>query len=450
MNGGLFHIAGIHGPNDALERTLFWDQIMEMLPDRPFMLIIGDFNNVEVAADSSSRMNRMSSDESTAFLRLCSECNLFDACMLARQKIGPRWTRQERRNGLFNWARLDMLQAEAMTLINIHHVAFQMSDHIPVTCLFSADNSQAEVHRSFYFKADAHFLRKFGVKEQLKQACWEQGTFPLGFFEGIITLIPKHTEAENLGDWRPITLLSALYKLFAKLIAARLALILPTLVPPEQQGFIKGRNVQKSTGFGVFSFFIRLIKSIMTGGFARVIVNNRLTLEFPLACGVRQGCPLAPLRYVLTTSALILQTERAVQEGRIKRLHILLLGIIVPVINSFADDTAFAIQTDEPSFAALSVLLQFFHASGCKVNWRKTKHLDLGKYLVPPAWLLAYLFISLLKTQRIRYLGILVANKLKPFDVWDFFSTKIRRRILGFANRLLSFEANLVVLRFLL
>ncbi|KAL3683303.1 hypothetical protein R1sor_001325 [Riccia sorocarpa] len=120
----------------------------------------------------------------------------------------------------------------------------------------------------------------------------------------------------------------------------------------------------------------------MIGGYARVIVNNRLTPDFLLACGVHQGCPLAPMLYVLITSALILQTERVVSDGRIKRLHLALPGVTVNVVNSFADDTAFAMQTDEASFAALAVLLQwFFLVSGCKVNWRKTKHLDFGKYL---------------------------------------------------------------------
>ncbi|KAL3683302.1 hypothetical protein R1sor_001324 [Riccia sorocarpa] len=89
LNGGLFHVVGIHGPNDAPDRILFWEQVMETLPDVPFMLVV-DFNNVEVAADSSSRMNRMSPDEMTAFLRLCGAFNLFDVRMLARQKIGPR------------------------------------------------------------------------------------------------------------------------------------------------------------------------------------------------------------------------------------------------------------------------------------------------------------------------------------------------------------------------
>ncbi|KAL2613066.1 hypothetical protein R1flu_024758 [Riccia fluitans] len=51
------------------------------------------------------------------------------------------------------------------------------------------------------------------------QDCWKRKEFPEGFMEGIMTLIPKVHNVESLRDWRPITLLSTVYKLYAKLIA---------------------------------------------------------------------------------------------------------------------------------------------------------------------------------------------------------------------------------------
>ncbi|KAL3697252.1 hypothetical protein R1sor_011328 [Riccia sorocarpa] len=53
------------------------------------------------------------------------------------------------------------------------------------------------------------------------QGCWRAGSFPKGFLEGVVTLVPKETNAETLSGWRPITLLSSLYKLYVKLIASR-------------------------------------------------------------------------------------------------------------------------------------------------------------------------------------------------------------------------------------
>ncbi|KAL2644174.1 hypothetical protein R1flu_011761 [Riccia fluitans] len=78
------------------------------------------------------------------------------------------------------------------------------------------------------------------------QQCWSEGIFPKGFLEGIITLIPKGDDTDVLTAWRPITLLSSLYKIYAKLISVRLEVILPMLISPQQQGFINGRNVHNN------------------------------------------------------------------------------------------------------------------------------------------------------------------------------------------------------------
>ncbi|KAL2634058.1 hypothetical protein R1flu_005537 [Riccia fluitans] len=198
------------------------------------------------------------------------------------------------------------------------------------------------------------------------QFCWRTGTFPKGFLEGIITLVPKVVDANSLSKLRPITLLSSIYKLFAKVIAARLSLILLVLVPRQQQGFIVGRSVQnnvlefallhealkrekRSASFLLLDFakafdslrhdfvlkgiaalgfsgsFVRIISSLLEGGFARVIFNSRMTAEFPLACGVRQGYPLAPLLYVLITSSLILHLEVMADAGNLQRVSLSVL-----------------------------------------------------------------------------------------------------------------------------
>ncbi|KAL3680276.1 hypothetical protein R1sor_023232 [Riccia sorocarpa] len=95
------HLAGVHAPNDPQLRTAFWSQVSQQLPDLPSCLL-GDFNNVEVHIDSSSTANRMSAEESTAFFELCNLHNLFDTKSLAVVKMGPHWTRQERRDRVFS------------------------------------------------------------------------------------------------------------------------------------------------------------------------------------------------------------------------------------------------------------------------------------------------------------------------------------------------------------
>ncbi|KAL3694938.1 hypothetical protein R1sor_008589 [Riccia sorocarpa] len=72
--------------------------------------------------------------------------------------------------------------------------------------------------------------------------CWESGNLHPAFKEGLIVLLPKGLQPETISQWRPITLLNVVYKVLAKLLASRLALILPQITPVEQQGFLKGRS----------------------------------------------------------------------------------------------------------------------------------------------------------------------------------------------------------------
>ncbi|KAL3678645.1 hypothetical protein R1sor_021601 [Riccia sorocarpa] len=324
------------------------------------------------------------------------------------------------------------------------------------------------------------------------QECWRTRNFPKGFMEGIIILIPKETGIESLAGWRPITLLSSIYKLFAKLIASRLALILPTLVPVQQQGFIVGRNVHNNVLFftlvhellkrerrpasfimldlakafdtlrhdflflaleslGFSAHFILLIRCISEGAFARVIVGNFMTPDFPILRGVRQGCPLAPLLFVLASSALLLQAEVDADLGRLTRVTVRSLRHPLPVTSAFADDTAFLLGTNPECFQNLMSLLdRFTLAVGCSVNWRKTWHLSAGKYAPPPLWMHGFPLQILHRAQGVRYLGIMVANKSSPADTWSFVTSKLIKRLAAFSHKLLKFEAKVIILRYLL
>ncbi|KAL3682109.1 hypothetical protein R1sor_000131 [Riccia sorocarpa] len=53
------------------------------------------------------------------------------------------------------------------------------------------------------------------------QGCWSAGGFPKEFFEGVVTVVPKDSNAETLSGWRQITLLSSLYKVEGSADAGR-------------------------------------------------------------------------------------------------------------------------------------------------------------------------------------------------------------------------------------
>jgi hypothetical protein len=58
-----------------------------------------------------------------------------------------------------------------------------------------------------------------------------------------LTLLPKHAGASTLRDFRPISLIHLMAKLFAKVLSLRLALKLDGIVSPVQNAFIGGRSL---------------------------------------------------------------------------------------------------------------------------------------------------------------------------------------------------------------
>ncbi|KAL3701485.1 hypothetical protein R1sor_019507 [Riccia sorocarpa] len=247
----------------------------------------------------------------------------------------------------------------------------------------------------------------------MMQSCWISGSFPASMLEGVIKLIPKDLRPESLHHWRPIALLTAHYKLLTKVIAVRLALILPKIVPPQQQGFIKGRGVhgcilnlllaheslkkhKRNAAFVMLdlekaydrlsleflwevlrrmdfgSHFISVLQGLTHGAVARVQVNHSLSPDFPILRRVRQGCPLAPLLFALASVPFILRIHSAATTGAIKAVQ--LPGDLTLDVIALADDTAIFLALHEPTFHIFfQILGQFQSASGAKVNLKKSK-----------------------------------------------------------------------------
>ena len=59
----------------------------------------------------------------------------------------------------------------------------------------------------------------------------------------LIELVPKVASHESLHQWRHISLMGGLYKIFTKVLANRLQKHLPKLIHPARYGFIAGRNI---------------------------------------------------------------------------------------------------------------------------------------------------------------------------------------------------------------
>lgn len=56
-------------------------------------------------------------------------------------------------------------------------------------------------------------------------------------------MIPKVHEARSIEDFRPISLGNFDAKIISRILATRLASVLPKVVDEEHAGFVKGRNI---------------------------------------------------------------------------------------------------------------------------------------------------------------------------------------------------------------
>ena len=84
------------------------------------------------------------------------------------------------------------------------------------------------------------------VKEEivdLFKEFYDQRSFPKSLNTTFLVLIPKKGGVEDLGDFRPISLLGGLYKLLAKVLASRLKKVLGKVVSVDQNAFVRGRQI---------------------------------------------------------------------------------------------------------------------------------------------------------------------------------------------------------------
>ena len=71
----------------------------------------------------------------------------------------------------------------------------------------------------------------------------EQSSFLKSLNTTFLVLLPKKGGDEDLGDFRPISLVGGLYKLMAKVLANRLKKVIGKVVFPYQNAFVMGRQI---------------------------------------------------------------------------------------------------------------------------------------------------------------------------------------------------------------
>ncbi|KAL9951638.1 hypothetical protein ACROYT_G044340 [Oculina patagonica] len=227
--------------------------------------------------------------------------------------------------------------------------------------------------------------------------------------QGIIKVIPKKRKDKlYLENWRPLTLLNVDYKIATKAIAHRISNVLPKIINDDQTGYVKERyigqnirlimDIMKVTelenipGLAIFIDFKKafdtvdwnfLHKTLQAFNFGPCIqkwiktfytdcsscfINNGYASDFFMPeRGVRQGCPLSGILFVLCAEILAnaIRTDKTIQGINIHNKEFKL--------SQYADDTTAFVSDLKSANNLFQLLSNFQECSGLEINKSKTE-----------------------------------------------------------------------------
>ena len=226
---------------------------------------------------------------------------------------------------------------------------------------------------------------------------------------GLIILSHKKGDRLDPKNWRPITLLNVDYKIASRALAGRLLKVIHAVVAPDQSCGVPGRYIGENVsllrvvvnyasssdvpvailsldqekafdrvdwsflrrtlrqmGFG--PDFVWWVNLLYCGVQSAVNVNGHLSPFFSLSRGVRQGCPLSPLLYVLSPEVLACNI----------RANPSISGLVLPgepeplpVISQYAEDTTMVAVSDQAITAIFTTYSLFEKGSGSRLHLGK-------------------------------------------------------------------------------
>lgn len=230
----------------------------------------------------------------------------------------------------------------------------------------------------------------------------------------LITLVPKVPNPSSMVHFRPISLCCTLYKVISKILVARLRVILPNLISPNQVSFVPGRQIvdniiiaqelmhkfkisKGKKGFMAWKIdlskaydrlnwhfiesvlvelklpraFIQLVMSCISSVQYKICVNGELTDAFRPQSGIRQGDPLSPYLFVLCIEKLSHIIFDEVGKKRWKGVKSSQSGPCVSHLFFANDLVLFAEASTKQAQIMRECLEKFCSVSGQAVNFDK-------------------------------------------------------------------------------
>ncbi|CAL1353289.1 unnamed protein product [Linum trigynum] len=300
-----------------------------------------------------------------------------------------------------------------------------------------------------------------------------------------LTLIPKVDNVESMRQLRPISLCQFVYKIITKIMAERLACLLPQLISEGQNAFIRERQIVDNILLGHELMHYLKIKTRGKKGFMALKVDmekayDRVEWPFLLAVlekmgfnstwqgwiheclrsssfsvlmngtpsgyftpsrGLRQGDPLSPLLFVLCTEGFAALLRKAIVE---KRLEGVKVAPRAPRISHlfFADDSYLFLRGNLRECENLiEVLNEYEELSGQRVNLTKSA-VCFSKNIIreDQDFLAAILGVGAVGVHD-KYLGLPSLIARSKMTTFRYLEEKLLEHLQGWKRRTLSWAA---------
>ncbi|WMV08457.1 hypothetical protein MTR67_001842 [Solanum verrucosum] len=330
------------------------------------------------------------------------------------------------------------------------------------------------------------------LKEDLMQTIQnfhQNEFFEKSFNATFVALIPKKHGAEELKDFRPISLIGGVYKIIAKLITERLKTVMGTLVDEHQMALLKGRQIMDATLLanelvdsrvkqnkpGVlckldiekaydhvnWAFLLKVLKDmgfgdkwvnwikfcISTVKFS-LIINGNPEGFFQSQRGLRQGDPMSPFLFILVMEGLNSMIRKARENGRIRGFcaNINMNNAMEVSHLLYADDSLVFCDAEVTQIRHLRAILTIFEGiSGLHVNWHKSCLYPVNQ--VPNMQTLAENLGCQVASLPTKYLGMPLGAKNKELEVWCEVLERSERKLATWKSQYLSLGGRLTLIK---
>ena len=253
-----------------------------------------------------------------------------------------------------------------------------------------------------------HFKSLFAtIFEELFETFADDNAIPKTMLSTLMRLLPKDGNLKTLKNWRPISLLNTDMKILAHVVANRLKNVLQHVIHPDQCAYLKGRNmnyanlllqslietsktkkknliicsIDFSKAFdrvdrkylmkllehiGIPANITNIIRQMYTNNTTNILINGFVTKDIQLSRGVKQGCPLSALLFILTVEPLLNEIRK---NPTIK-------GITEDTMNkkliAYADDINFLCRDTNDIDQIIEIVESFCRGTQFKLNKEKT------------------------------------------------------------------------------